>query len=332
MATGVWNGVDGEIARLRDEIRRHDHKYYVEAAPEISDAEHDELVRRLKALESAHPELVTSDSPTQRIGDQPVEGLRPVEHRIPMLSIDNTYSLADLNKFGERTANRLPGEDIGWVVELKVDGVAVSLVYEDGILVRGATRGNGRVGNDVTHNIRVVGGVPLRLWGRHVPPVLEVRGEVFMTNSDLVALNDAQKAKGEPPFANTRNLTAGSIRLLDPRLCAQRRLRFFCHTVGYAEGLRAATHIDFLAEMQSYGIPATPMVKCFDTFAAAVEHCQHLVARLHDLDFEFDGLVLKVNRYDQRERLGATAKSPRWEIAYKFDKAHRTSPTDSAAE
>lgn len=313
-----------EIARLRERLRHYDVKYYVEAAPEISDLEYDKLVARLKALEAAHPELITPDSPTQRVGEEPVEGLTPVEHRTPMLSIENTYSIEDLRKYGDRTAKLLPGEPVEWVVELKIDGVAVALLYEDGLLVRGATRGNGRVGDDITHNIRTVGGVPLRLHGRDVPPLLEVRGEVYMTNSDLVLLNELQKKKGEPPFANTRNVTAGSIRLLDPRLCAERRLRFFCHGVGYCEGLRATTHIEFLDAMRSFGLPATPMVACFETFAAAVEHCEQLIERLHELDFEIDGLVLKVNRYDQRERLGATSKAPRWVIAYKFEKYEAT--------
>jgi DNA ligase (NAD+) len=312
--------VADEIARLREEIRRYDYKYFVEAAPEVSDTEYDKTVKRLADLEAAHPELVAPDSPTQRVGEEPVAGLKPVEHRVPMLSIDNTYSIEDLKKFGERTAKLLPGEAIDWVVELKIDGVAVSLLYENGVLVRGATRGNGRVGDDVTHNVRAVRGVPLRLHGSPVPPVLEVRGEIYMTNSDLVALNEVRKRKGEPPFANTRNVTAGSIRLLDPRLCAERRLRFFCHTAGYAEGLHAKTHMEFLDEMRSYGLPATPMVERFDTFAAAVEHCEQLIARLYELDFEIDGLVLKVNRYNQRERLGATSKAPRWVIAYKFEK------------
>ncbi len=313
-----------EIAKLRELIRYHDRKYYVEAAPEISDLEYDRLMERLKKLEAKHPELVTPDSPTQRVGDQPVEGLEQVEHRVPMLSIDNTYSLEELRKYEERTARLLKSESIQWVVELKIDGVAVSLVYEEGVLARGVTRGNGRVGDDITHNIRTVSDVPLRLSGKRVPSVLEVRGEVYMTNSDLVKLNEIQKKKGEAPFANTRNVTAGSIRLLDPRICAQRRLRFFGHSVGVVEGLKAASHMQFLEELCSYGLPATPHVECFDSFDAAVEHCEQLVARLHELDFEIDGLVLKVNRFDQRERLGATSKSPRWLIAYKFEKYEGT--------
>jgi len=313
-----------EIAKLCEAIRDHDRKYYVEAAPEISDLDYDRLVEKLKKLEAEHPELVQPDSPTQRVGDQPVDGLEQVEHRVPMLSIDNTYSLAELRKYEERTAKLLGGESIEWVVELKIDGVAVSLVYENGVLVRGVTRGNGRVGDDITHNVRTVGDVPLRLSGDAVPAVLEVRGEIYMANSDLVRLNEAQEKKGDPPFANTRNVTAGSIRLLDPRICAQRRLRFFGHGVGLAEGLRAQTHMEFLDELRACGLPATPRVECFGSFDAAVDHCETLIERLHELDFEIDGLVLKVNRFDQRERLGSTAKSPRWLIAYKFEKYEAT--------
>jgi DNA ligase (NAD+) len=317
-------GCAAEIATLRDQIRRHDYKYYVEAAPEISDREYDKLLERLKQLEAAHPELVTPDSPTQRIGDQPVSELPQVEHRVPMLSIENTYSLEELKSFGARTAKLLAGEDIEWVVELKVDGVAVSLVYEDGLLVQGITRGNGRVGDDVTHNIRTIYDVPLRLRGKKYPRILEPRGEIYMTNRDLARLNERQKADGKPLFANTRNVAAGSIRQLDPRICAQRRLRFFCHSVGSREGLDARTHMDFLKEMADYGIPSTPGAACFPSFEAAVEHCEELIERLHELDFEIDGLVLKVNRYDQRERLGATSKAPRWVIAYKFEKYEAT--------
>ncbi len=313
-----------EIARLREEIARHDRKYYVEAAPEISDLKYDRLMERLKQLEAEHPDLITPDSPTQRVGEQPVEGLQQVDHRVPMLSIENTYSIEELKKYGERVAKLLPGEKIEWVVELKIDGVAIALIYENGLLTRGITRGNGRVGDDITHNVRTVKGIPLRLSGKKVPPVLEVRGEIYMTNSDLVVLNQAQQAKGEPLFANTRNVTAGSVRLLDPRICAQRRLRFFAHSVGLTEGLKARTHMEFLEELRDYGIPPTPEVECFSSFAAAVDHCEELIERLHELDFEIDGLVLKVNSFDERERLGATSKCPRWVIAYKFEKYEAT--------
>jgi len=313
-----------EIARLRDEIRRHDRLYYVEARPEISDLQYDKLVKRLEELEAEHPDLVTPDSPTQRIGDQPVSELPEVEHRVPMLSIDNTYSLDELKKYGQRVEKLLPDEKIEWVVELKIDGVACALVYEQGVFRQGITRGNGRVGDDVSHNIRTIRDVPLRLVGEDVPEIVEVRGEVYMTNQDLVALNKRQQAKGEALYANTRNLTAGTIRMLDPKVAAERRLRMFCHGVGYVEGLTATTHMEFLEQLGRWGLPATPLVECFASFEAAVEHCEGLVEKLHELDFEVDGLVLKVNRLDQRERLGSTSKSPRWLIAYKFEKYEAT--------
>ncbi len=313
-----------KINRLREQIRRHNRLYYVNAAPEISDLEYDRLLESLAKLEADHPQLLTPDSPTQRIGDEPVEGLVQFEHRLPMLSIDNTYGIDELRAYAGRTYKLLNDEPVEWVVELKIDGVAVSLLYENGQLVRGLTRGNGRVGDDITHNVRTVRDIPLRLDDDSIPPVLEVRGEIYMTNSDLVLLNEIQERKGEPAYANTRNVTAGSIRLLDPRICAQRHLRLFCHGVGYCEGLKAATHIEFLEELAGYGLPMTPKVACFATFDAAVEHCEELIESLHELDFEIDGLVLKVNRFEQRERLGSTAKSPRWMIAYKFEKYEAT--------
>lgn len=313
-----------EIERLRDEIRGHDRKYYVENCPEISDLQYDRLMQRLVALEAERPALITPDSPTQRIGDQPVPELSPVPHRVPMLSIENTYNTQELYEFGARTARLLPGEQIEWVVELKIDGAAVAIIYEDGALVRAATRGNGVVGDDITHNIRTIGNVPLRLTGRDVPPVLEVRGEVYMTNSDLVALNQRQRAAGQPPFANTRNLAAGAMRLLDPRISAERPLRVLCHGTGYCEGLQATSHTEFLGQISQYGLQPTPLTECFSTFAAAVEHCDRMIERLHELDFEVDGLVLKVNDFAQRKRLGATSKYPRWVVAYKWEKYEAT--------
>lgn len=313
-----------DIERLREQIRYHDRKYYVEAAPEITDLEYDRLLERLKKLEAAHPELIAPDSPTQRVGDAPVGELPVVEHRLPMLSIDNTYSLDELRKYGQRVQKLLPGEAIEWVVELKIDGVAVSVTYENGVLVRGATRGNGRLGDDVTHNIRTLADVPLRLSGRHFPRLLEVRGEVYMTNPDLVRLNEAQAKLGKEPFANTRNVAAGTIRMLDPRICAARRLRMYCHGIGETDGVRARNHMEFLAEVREYGLPATPHVQAFPDFEAAVAHCEEIIEQLHELDFEVDGLVLKVNDFAQRERLGSTSKSPRWVVAYKFEKYEAT--------
>jgi DNA ligase (NAD+) len=316
------------IAKLREEIRRHDRRYYVEAAPEISDRDYDRLVDALRDLEAKHPELVTPDSPTQRVGDEPVPELQPVRHRVPMMSIDNTYGADDLAAWGKRVEKLLADaghtEPVEWVLELKIDGVAMSLTYGSGTLALAATRGNGVTGDDVTHNVRTIHGVPLVLALSAPPQSIEVRGEVYMTNSDLVALNETQAQEGLPAFANTRNVAAGSIRLLDPRECARRPLRFFCHGVGDATGLGAASQTDLLAWAVEAGLPVAPGTQVFGSLDALVERGTAFIEELHDLDFEVDGFVVKVNRFDQQRILGATAKSPRWAIAWKFEKFEAT--------
>ncbi len=316
------------IARLREQIRHHDRKYYVEAAPEISDRDYDRLVAELRDLETSHPELVTADSPTQRVGDEPVPALRPVRHRVPMMSIDNTYSAADLAAWGRRVEKLLAEagatDPVEWVLELKIDGVAMSITYDDGVLKMAATRGNGVTGDDVTHNVRTIPGVPLALDLAVPPTAIEIRGEVYMTNSDLVALNEAQAEAGLPPFANTRNVAAGSIRLLDPRECAKRRLRFFCHGVGDATGLGAESQTALLAWAVGAGLPVAPGTQVFGSLDPLVERGTELIEELHGLDFEVDGFVVKVNRFDHQRLLGATAKSPRWAIAWKFEKFEAT--------
>ena len=317
------------IAALRARIRDHDRKYYVEARPEISDREYDKLVDELRSLEEQHPDLVTPDSPTQRVGDEPVPELESVTHRLPMLSMDNTYGPEDLVAWGHRVEKLLhEGRDgatpIDWILELKIDGVAVSLTYDRGRLVLGATRGNGTVGDDITHNVRTIHGVPLVLDLDDPPTLIEVRGEVYMTNSDLVALNQTQAAEGLAPFANTRNVAAGSIRLLDPRECAKRPLRFFCHGVGDAAGLGATSQSELLAWAVQAGLPVAPETQTFESLDALVERGTALIEELHALDFEVDGFVVKVDRFDQQRRLGATAKSPRWAIAWKFEKFEAT--------
>ncbi len=309
-----------EINALREEIRHHDRKYYVEAAPELSDLEYDRLLRRLQDLEAENPHLVTADSPTQRIGDALSGDLPAITHRVPMLSIENTYSLDELRKYHERIVKLLPDEPIEWVVELKIDGVAASLRYENGTLVQAVTRGNGTIGDEITHTIRTVVDAPLRLLGDQVPPVLEVRGEAYITNSRLVELNEQRKAADEEPYANTRNLAAASIKLLDPQQAADRQLHLFCHGTGEIDGIRSTNYVDFLDELAGYGLKPTPSVAKFSDFEAALAHCEELIETLHELDFEIDGLVLKVNDFAQRERLGSTSKSPRWLIAYKFEK------------
>ncbi len=318
-----------EIELLRAEILRHDQLYYIQGKPELTDLEFDRLYQQLVALEREHPELITPDSPTQRVGETPVSDLASVAHRVPMLSIENTYSLEELQAYGKKIAKLLPDEVIPWVVELKVDGVALSLVYENGALVRGATRGNGQIGDDVTHNVRTLRDVPLKLRGENIPPLLEVRGEVYMTNQELARINQERQESGEELYANTRNVSAGAIRLLDPRICATRHLRFAAHGVGSTDGLHAKSHSEFLKELESFGIPATPHAQRFPDFDAAVAHSEQLIESLHELDFEVDGLVFKVDRFDQRERLGSTSKSPRWLIAYKFEKYEATTRLNS---
>ncbi|WP_425614686.1 NAD-dependent DNA ligase LigA [Anatilimnocola sp. NA78] len=307
------------IAKLRQDIRRHDELYYAQAQPEISDLEYDKLMQELQQLEAANPDLVTEDSPTQRLGDKPVEGLHQTEHRVPMLSIENSYDIPTVRRFAQSTAEALDGEPVEWVVEYKIDGAAISLTYEKGRLVRAATRGNGQVGDDITHNAVTILDVPRRLKGSP-PPVLEIRGEVYMTNADLVKLNERQAERGEAAYANPRNVAAGSIRLLDPRECAQRRLRFFAHGVGYCEGLQVENHIEFLKDLASYGLTPTPLVRSCKDVDEALAHCEQMIEKIDELEFEIDGLVLKVNNYQQRERLGLRSKSPRWVIAYKFEK------------
>lgn len=320
--------VADRIAKLRDEIRRHDRLYYVAATPEITDLEYDRLVEELRKLESAHPELVSPDSPTQRVGDEPVASLESVRHRVPMMSIDNTYGVDDLRAWGHRV-EKLLGDASDtrppqWVLELKIDGVAVSLTYEQGRLILGATRGNGVTGDDITHNARTIPGIPLVLALDDPPAAVEVRGEIYMTNSDLVTLNERQSAAGLAAYANTRNVAAGSIRLLDPRECAARPLAFLCHGVGDSTGLGVSSQMDFYAWAGRAGLPVAAHTEVFTSLEALIERGTERIEELHDLDFEVDGFVVKVNAFDQQRQLGATAKSPRWAIAWKFEKFEAT--------
>lgn len=316
------------IVKLRGAIRRHDRLYYVAATPEITDLEYDRLVEELREVEAAHPELVSPDSPTQRVGDEPVASLEAVRHRVPMMSIDNTYGVDDLRAWGHRVKKLLA--EAGdtrppqWVLELKIDGVAVSLMYEQGRLVLGATRGNGVTGDDITHNARTIPGIPLVLALDDPPQAVEVRGEIYMMNSDLVALNERQTAAGLAAYANTRNVAAGSIRLLDPRECAARPLTFLCHGVGDSTGLGVASQMDFYAWAARAGLPVAMHTDVFTSLEALIERGTERIEELHDLDFEVDGFVVKVNAFDQQRQLGATARSPRWAIAWKFEKFEAT--------
>lgn len=308
-----------EVDRLRAEIRRHDALYYREAAPEITDLEYDRLMRRLQDIETAYPELRLPDSPTEKVAGEPIAGFVTVEHRVPMLSIENAYNEAELAEFGNRVAKIIGPDPIEWLVEYKVDGVALSLIYEQGRLVRAVTRGDGRRGDDVTHNARTMRGVPIKLLGAY-PEVLEVRGETYIGNRDFVQLQAEMKQAGQEPLKNTRNAAAGAIKLLDPKLCAERKLRFFAHSVGSLEGATYQTHWQFLQAINEMGLRTVTKTAVKPSFEAALEYAHQLMDELHSLDFEVDGIVLKVNDLKLREQLGMTSKSPRWVIAYKWEK------------
>jgi DNA ligase (NAD+) len=311
--------LEREVARLRGELNRHNYLYYVEARPEISDRDYDRMMEQLTALESEHPELVTPDSPTQRVGGQPLEGFATVRHAVPMLSIDNTYSYDELREWDVRVRKGLnPGEPVRYVVELKVDGVAVSLRYEDCRLVLGATRGDGERGDDITANLKTVHEIPLALTDCPAP-LLEVRGEVYMTNSELLRLNDLRRAAGETLFANPRNSTAGSLKLLDPKLCGKRRLRFVSHGLGEYQGIDETSYHALTRLIKSWGIPVSPHTARYDSIDEVIEHARRWNDQRNTLDFQTDGLVVKVDDLHQRERLGARSKSPRWTIAFKYE-------------
>lgn len=314
-----------EISDLREQINRHNRLYYVEAKPEISDLEFDRLLKRLEELEAAHPEFDDPDSPTRKVGGAPIEGFRTVPHRLPMLSIDNMYDEEELDEFDARVRKVLgTAEEVEYAVEYKIDGVALSLIYEHGRLVQALTRGDGRQGDDITHNARTIGGVPLKLAGPHAPPVLEVRGEAYIANTDFAHLRADQERRGVELYANSRNTTAGALKLLDPKLCAARKVRFLAHGLGYSEGVDYQTHLEFLAGLTVFGIPATPAVEARTGMAATRELCHKRMEELPGLDFEVDGLVIKVNNYALRERLGNTSKAPRWVCAYKWEKYEAT--------
>jgi DNA ligase (NAD+) len=304
---------------LRRQINHHNYKYYVEASPEISDREFDRLLEELKKLEAAHPELLTPDSPTQRVGGQPIEGFVTVKHRLPMLSIDNTYNRDELREFDKRLRKLLrKGEPVTYVVELKIDGVAISLTYEHGVFTLGATRGDGEQGDDVTHNLKTIHELPLRLPGKNPPALLEVRGEVYLTRAELARINRQRLDKGQEPYANPRNLTAGTLKLLDPRQCAGRRLRLFTYALGSAEGVEVQTHLEALDLLRQYGLPVNPHIVSCETIDAVMEYVDTWREKRNELPYETDGMVIKVNDLDQRLRLGMTSKAPRWVVAYKF--------------
>jgi DNA ligase (NAD+) len=308
------------VEQLRAEIRRHDYLYYVLNQPQISDQQYDKLFAELKSLEEKHPELITPDSPTQRVSEQPLEGFKTVKHAVPMLSMDNTYNAEELRAFDERVAKGLEGRDYNYVVELKIDGVASSLRYEHGLLVTGATRGDGRVGDDITANVRTIKAVPLSLIGNKIkiPEILEVRGEVYMPTKAFVELNKQREKAGEALFANPRNATAGSLKLLDSKIAAQRKLAFFAYATGEVSQPLAEDHYETLQAFKKLGLPVNPNIKKAKDIDEVIEICNSWTDKKQDLPYQIDGMVVKVNNLEQREILGYTGRAPRWCISYKF--------------
>jgi DNA ligase (NAD+) len=324
---------DDEVLRrataLRNEILEHNERYYVSDAPIISDADYDDLVRQLRDLEDQHPELASDDSPTRQVSGRRADLFAPVVHSTPLLSLDNAFAADELRAWHDRIQRRLgagPGETAtnGYVTELKIDGVAISLRYEGGELVQAATRGDGRVGEDVTANIRTIAAIPSTL-PTGAPEVLEVRGEVYMTTAAFDALNERAAAAGQPPFINPRNSAAGSLRQKDPAVTASRELSMWCYQLGEVQGGPAmARHEDAFRLLTDLGFPVNPEIRVVDTIDEVIELCERWQDHRHDLAYEIDGVVTKVADLAQRAELGTTARAPRWAIAYKFPPEERT--------
>ncbi|MBI3773559.1 MAG: NAD-dependent DNA ligase LigA [Gammaproteobacteria bacterium] len=313
------HSIEAQIKQLRDEINYHNYLYYVLDAPEIPDAEYDRLLRNLQQLETAHPELITSDSPTQRIGAKPVKEFGEVKHRLPMLSLDNAFSDEEVKDFDRRVRERLGVDWVEYTAEPKLDGLAVSIRYEDGILVQAATRGDGVTGEDVTHNVRTIPSIPLKLFGKDYPKLLEVRGEIYMPKHGFEELNRCAREKGEKEFANPRNAAAGSLRQLDPRITATRSLAFYCYGVGdVQDGKLPADHYSMLKQLREWGIRVSPEIKRVKGVTALLDYFKAIGDQRVNLEYDIDGVVYKVNRLDQREELGFVARAPRWAVAHKF--------------
>ena len=316
-----------KIDNLRSELNDHNYRYYVLDDPVISDAEYDRLLRELQSLEDTHPELITDDSPTQRVGALPLEGFGNIEHRIPMQSLANAMDSDELLAFHDRLIRRLGKEQaIEYIAEPKLDGLAVELVYENGQFVNGSTRGDGTTGEDITQNLKTIRAIPLalRVETQSAPALLEVRGEVFISKDDFKKLNKQQEENDKPVFANPRNAAAGSLRQLDSGITATRPLSIFCYQAGVVEGTTFETHSEFLAALQNWGFPVNPEIKILNGIEEAITFHSNLESHRNSLPYEIDGSVIKVNNYALREELGVRSRSPRWAIAGKFKAQQET--------
>lgn len=316
----MTSNIKSTIAHLRDQLNEHNYHYHVLDDPIISDAEYDNLFHQLKKLEAEHPELITPDSPTQRIGAAPLKAFAEVKHNVAMLSLDNAFADEDITAFNQRIQDRLKSDaTVDYCCEPKMDGVAISLRYENGVLVQAATRGDGYTGEDVTENIRTIPSIPLRLHGKDYPHVLEVRGEVFMSKSGFAKLNQEAEKKGEKIFANPRNAAAGSLRQLDSRITASRPLEMYCYGVGAVEGATLpSTQSEILKQLQHWGLRVSTLIKAVKGAEGCLQYYRHIQNERDKLPFEIDGVVYKVNSIALQEKLGFVTRAPRWAIAHKF--------------
>jgi DNA ligase (NAD+) len=307
---------------LRLALEHHNFQYYVLDAPTISDADYDALFREVEALERAHPDLITPTSPTQRVGARPATQFGTVQHHVPMLSLNNAMNAEELREFDQRVKRGLglpPEADVPYTCELKIDGLAISLVYQEGLLVTGATRGDGQSGEEITQNIRTIPAIPLHLRpAATLEGTLEIRGEVYLSHTEFTRINDEREAHDEPPFANPRNAAAGSVRQLDPRITASRKLSVFCYALGASGPLEFATQHDLLAFIRDVGLPVNPHFICARTIADVLDFCAHWETARHALSYDMDGVVVKVDAVAAQRSLGAVSRSPRWAIAYKY--------------
>ncbi|WP_419237297.1 NAD-dependent DNA ligase LigA [Photobacterium leiognathi subsp. mandapamensis] len=309
-----------ELFTLREQLDYHGHRYYVEDNPEIPDAEYDRMMQQLLKIEADHPEWVTVGSPSQRVGGTALEGFTQVKHEIAMLSLDNAFNDDDLRAFQKRLQDRLrSGSELSYCCEPKLDGLAVSLMYENGVLVQAATRGDGATGENITHNVRTIRAIPLKLQGTDWPARLEVRGEVFMPKKGFEALNEKALKKGEKTFANPRNAAAGSLRQLDPKITATRPLSFYAYAVGVVEGHELAeTQYERLCQLKAWGLPMCPEIRKVDSIEEVIAYHQSIGEKRQLLGYEIDGVVIKIDDIDTQQQLGFVARAPRWAIAYKF--------------
>ncbi|MBU6952935.1 NAD-dependent DNA ligase LigA [Hahella sp. HN01] len=313
--------IQEELNTLRETINDHNYRYYTLDDPSIPDAEYDRLMRRLREIEAEFPQTITPDSPTQRVGAAPADGFETVSHRLPMLSLDNAFEEQDLLDFDRRVRERLKeAEDarIDYCCEPKLDGIAISLLYRDGYLVRGVTRGDGSAGEDITANVKTVKNIPLKLRGEGYPAELEVRGEIYLPKAAFDAINKDAAAKGEKTFVNPRNAAAGSLRQLDPRITAKRALEMCCYSVGYFEGELPGTQHDILTQLQQWGLKINSQMKLASGAQECLDYYHHIMNIRDQLPYEIDGVVFKVNRIDLQQELGFVSRAPRWAIAYKF--------------